>query len=397
MKVTGLITEYNPFHNGHLYHIEKAKELTGADYIIAVMSGNFVQRGTPAIISRQLRTRMALLGGVDLVLELPVNYATASAELFAQGGISVLDGLGVVDSICFGSECGDSKILMDIAEVLIKEPKWYQTALKENLKNGMTYPAARAAALPEYTWVLAEPNNILGIEYCKALLRQNSSMLPVSVLRRGSGYHDTTLDGTYASASAIRENLYSSKKNDIQKNIPLSVFPILEKELQENGTISENEFSQLLLYKLLLLKTPEELLVYADMSEELANRIFKQRYRFLSFSQFADLLKTKELTRTRINRALLHFLLDIRKELPEAAYGRILGFKKSSAELLTKIKQQKKIPLISRPADAETLLNKKQQILFSKSAESDCIYELIAAQKQNRLPVHEFQKQLVIL
>ena len=433
MKIVGLITEYNPFHNGHLYHIEKAKEVTGADYVVVVMSGDFVQRGTPAMIQKHARAKMALLCGADLVLELPVHYATASAEKFAYGGVSILNGLGVVDSICFGSECGDTDVLMDIARILVTEPEWYLAALKEHLKNGMSYPAARAAALPEYASILSEPNNILGIEYCKALLRLDSKITPVAIRRQGAGYHDTdlaetdtTIDSisskTIASASAIRDKLkdcnsrtnnFGAKSNvaddmasvydifpeinAIRNHVPSIVLPILEKELQKNGFVSEDDLSQILLYKLLVLKSPEELSCYMDMSEELANRIYKQRYQFQSFSQYADLLKTKEVTRTRINRALLHFILEIKNHTPDAVYRRILGFRKGSAQFLSEIKKRSCLPLISKTSTATSILTDETAAVFAKSIEASNLYEMILSQKNCRMPIHEYQKQVVIL
>ena len=198
MKITGIIAEYNPFHNGHLYQIKKARELTGADYIIVVMSGNLTQRGTPALIDKYSRAQMALSGGADLVIELPACYATASAEYFAMGAISILNQLGCVDSICFGSENGNIAMLTKIANALVSESEDFVQALKNNLKNGDTYPVARNAALAEtisgitsYDTILGFPNNILGIEYIKALIRQNSSIKPYTNLRIGADYHSS--------------------------------------------------------------------------------------------------------------------------------------------------------------------------------------------------------------
>ena len=210
MKVVGIIAEYNPFHKGHEYQIRYAREILGADYIVVAMSGDFVQRGAPALMEKHLRAEMALLGGADLILEMPVQTATASAEGFAAGGVSLLDGLGVVDELCFGSECGDTETLMNIAQILIKEPFEYRKLLQQNLRTGMSFPAARSSALIRYMrekatsvhntfgvssehieLILSSPNNILGIEYCKALLRLNSRILPHALLRKGCGYHDT--------------------------------------------------------------------------------------------------------------------------------------------------------------------------------------------------------------
>ena len=212
MKTAGIIAEYNPFHTGHEYQINYIKEKLRTDYVVIAMSGDFVQRGTPALFSKYVRAEMALRSGADLVLELPVSISSASAELFARGGVQLLDGLGVTDILCFGSECGDTDALMELAKILAEEPEAFQDALRRNLKDGMTFPKARSMALsavfPEsekYQQLLSSPNNILGIEYCKAILRENSSISPVSIKREGNDYHENTLfENHFPSASAIR-------------------------------------------------------------------------------------------------------------------------------------------------------------------------------------------------
>ncbi|WP_455718849.1 tRNA(Met) cytidine acetate ligase, partial [Anaerosporobacter sp.] len=216
MQVVGLITEYNPFHNGHAYHIQKAKEITNADYVIVIMSGNYVQRGTPAIIDKYSRTLMALNNGADIVIELPVIYATASAETFAAGAIRILHDLGIVNSICFGSECGDLTLLSSIAKALCIESEEFRDTLLKYLRQGLSYPMARKHALlntielSNYTnqqieQVIESSNNILGVEYLKALYRLSSNIVPYTILREGSGYNDLTLDTTFSSASALRK------------------------------------------------------------------------------------------------------------------------------------------------------------------------------------------------
>ena len=214
MKTAGIIAEYNPFHTGHKYQIDHVKGTLSADYVVIAMSGDFVQRGTPALLSKYVRAEMALRAGADLVLELPVSCATASAELFARSGVQLLDGLGVVDTLCFGSECGDTEILMKLAGILVEEPEEFKSALRRNLKEGMTFPKARSLALGEvlpgnesekYQQVLSSPNNILGIEYCKAILRENSSIVPTAIKREGNDYHENSLfTDSFPSASAIR-------------------------------------------------------------------------------------------------------------------------------------------------------------------------------------------------
>ena len=209
MKIVGLITEYNPFHNGHLYHIKKAKEITGADYAIVVMSGNYVQRGAPAIMPKHLRAEVALEAGADIIFELPVCYACSSAEYFAAGAVSLFEQLNCVDSLCFGSECGNYELLERLARIIADEPEEYRTVLTASLKKGKSFPRARQEALIEYLGdeslniVLEQPNNILGIEYIKALYQKHSPIHTYTIKRMVSGYHDTHLTGPYSSASAI--------------------------------------------------------------------------------------------------------------------------------------------------------------------------------------------------
>lgn len=370
MKTVGLITEYNPFHNGHAYHIEKAKMLTDADRVIVVMSGDFVQRGAPAVMPKHLRAESALLSGASLIIELPVCFATGSAEYFAQGSISLLNRLGCIDSICFGSECGDLHLLKEIAQILADEPIEYQTALKQALKEGASFPAARQEALniysDEYSEILASPNNILGIEYLKALAKIHSKMEPFTIKRIGAGYHDMDIDGQFSSATAIRSDIYqladvnSSSESlpltHIQTQVPSSCHELMKKNYQTRYPVKADDFSLLLKAKLLS-ETAGSLSHYLDMSPELANRILRLRNDYLSFEQFCDLLKTKELTRSRISRSFIHVLLGITNDWltamkAPAPYARILGFRRDHADLLGILKRTSDIPLITSPARA---------------------------------------------
>ena len=370
MKTVGLITEYNPFHNGHAYHIEKAKMLTGADRVIVVMSGDFVQRGAPAVMPKHLRAESALLSGASLIIELPVCFATGSAEYFAQGSISLLNQLGCIDSICFGSECGDLHLLKEIAQILADEPIEYQTALKQALKEGASFPAARQEALniysDKYSVILASPNNILGIEYLKALAKIHSKMEPFTIKRIGAGYHDMDIDGQFSSATAIRSDIYqladvnSSSESlpltHIQTQVPSSCHELMKKNYQTRYPVKADDFSLLLKAKLLS-ETAGSLSHYLDMSPELANRILRLRNDYLSFEQFCDLLKTKELTRSRISRSFIHVLLGITNDWltamkAPAPYARILGFRRDHADLLGILKRTSDIPLITSPARA---------------------------------------------
>lgn len=411
MKTVGLITEYNPFHNGHAYHIEKAKMLTGADRVIVVMSGDFVQRGAPAVMPKHLRTESALLSGASLIIELPVCFATGSAEYFAQGSISLLNQLGCIDSICFGSECGDLHLLKEIAQILADEPIEYQTALKQALKEGASFPAARQEALniysDKYSEILASPNNILGIEYLKALAKIHSKIEPFTIKRIGAGYHDMDIDGQFSSATAIRSDIYqladvnSSSESlpltHIQTQVPSSCHELMKKNYQTRYPVKADDFSLLLKAKLLS-ETAGSLSHYLDMSPELANRILRLRNDYLSFEQFCDLLKTKELTRSRISRSFIHVLLGITNDWltamkAPAPYARILGFRRDHADLLGILKRTSDIPLITSPARA-VLADTAYQMLELDIYASD-LYESVITDLYGTPFHNELTKQII--
>ena len=416
MKTVGLITEYNPFHNGHAYHIEKAKELTGADRVIVVMSGDYVQRGTPAIMPKHLRAECALLSGVSLVIELPVCFATGSAEYFAHGAVSLLSQLGCVDAICFGSECGDIHVLNEIAQILTKEPADYQTALRQALKEGLSFPAARQAALHiysnRYSEILSYPNNILGVEYLKALLNMHSKMEASTIERIGSGYHDTDMNGHFSSATAIRSGIYQSADSSsasegfssensilthLQNQVPLSCYELMKQSYQTRYPVSSDNFSLLLKAKLLS-ETADSLCNYLDVSPELANRILHLRNDYRNFEQFCDLLKTKELTRSRISRSLIHVLLGITNDWTAAMkaavpYARILGFRKDHSDLLGTLKQTSAIPLITSPARA-VLKDSSRQMMELDIYASD-LYESVITDIYGTSFHNELTKQII--
>jgi len=271
MKVVGLITEYNPFHNGHLYHIQKALELTGADRVVVVMSGNYVQRGTPALMPKELRTKAALCNGASLVLELPLAYATGTAEQFAFGAVSILHKLGCIDTLCFGSECGNIEILQEIASILHSETDEYKTLLQQFLREGASFPVARSKALDtlypgkNYKSILDHPNNILGIEYLKSLLRLKSTINPCTIKRSASEYHDTKLNASFSSATAIRQALISGDVAVLKGHVPDNVYSLFETTYLKRYPIESNDFSLLLKHRLML-ETKHSICDYADVS-----------------------------------------------------------------------------------------------------------------------------------
>ncbi len=427
MKIVGLITEYNPFHNGHLYHLQKTKEITGADAVIAVMSGNYVQRGAPAIMPKHIRAKVALEAGVPLVIELPSCYACGSAEYFAEGSISILEKLGCVDAICFGSECGDLSILEKIASITANEPLEYQHFLQEELKAGISYPKARQIALKRYTkdenidLILSQPNNILGIEYIKALMRRKSGMGIYTIKRHVSGYHDEELAENYSSASAIRRLLWhasnaihleddqpydepplSEALTRLEGQVPSACIRMLEETHRTRYPVYANDFSLLLKYRLMC-ETKESLTQYADVSSDLANRMLNRLNDFVSFDQFCDLLKTREVTYSRISRALFHILLHIKQEDMAlyrqnngCNYAHILGFRKDASSLLKYVKRHTEIPLITKLTLQENLDMSAKKMLENEIFSSN-LYESIITEKFHLPFIHEYQQQLILV
>ena len=351
MNVVGIIAEYNPFHQGHAFHLAQAKAMAKADYAVVAMSGYFVQRGAPAMFDPYTRTEAALLNGADLVLELPPDISTGSAEYFASGAISLLEQTGIVTDLCFGSECADLPLLARAANILADEPKAYQEYLKEILKIGASYPKARTEALKCYdpsidTNALAEPNNLLGLEYLKALTRLSSAIRPHTIRRLGAHYHDRHIE-KYASAQSLRQAI--TEHNGAFTSKIRAQLPSFEvyKAYEQKEPITENAFSLLLLEK--LRRNPEESFSqYFGVTKELSNRIRNCLDDFISFSQFTDLLKTRTLTRTAIDRALTHILLNLHDYRPPQAMH-VLGFRKEAAILLKELSTRSRLPLITDP------------------------------------------------
>ena len=418
MKTVGIIAEYNPLHNGHQYQIREARRTLGADFVVIAMSGDFVQRGEPAIYDKYTRTRMALNAGADLVLEIPSCFATGSAEDFASCGVALLSRLGVVDFLCFGSECGEVEPLMHAAKILADELDSYKNILKNSLAGGKSFPAARSAALvgvlgdtafcgmsaANWDALLSSPNNILGMEYCKALIRQNSQMQPVTILRRGAGYHDTEIfsdSASFASASAIRKALAEGDSESAQKQLP---FGCGETNIPP---VFADDISELLNYRLLeLYHSGAALTDFSDVSKELADRLERQLLDFDSFTGRIQALKTRQYTYTRISRALLHILLGIRDDDMQtfradgyAGYARVLGFKKSAVPLLSEIKAKSEIPLISKVANAGKILddNPTAWRTFQYDLHAAHIYQMIQYQKYGVQEKNEFTRPMMIL
>ena len=360
-KILGVIAEYNPFHNGHLYHLQKSKELTNADYTIAIISGNFTQRGSTSVIDKWAKTQMALNNGIDLVIELPVLYSISSAENFADGAIKILSSLGIVNYLSFGAETSDINLLKCISNILCDEPKEFKTLLSNELKSGLSFPKARENALIKWFQlkdtisslklknnnstirdILSSPNNILGIEYLKALHKYNSSIKPVCISRYEADYNSTTITNNIASAIAIRNLILSKDYNTIKNLIPTSSYSTLTNCLNEGHIVpSLNCFEKEIIYVLRKMDI-EEIANLPDVSEGLEYTIKKAANSCNNLSEVINLIKSKRYTSTRIQRILLYALLGITKDDMEMSknvlpYVRVLGFNENGKFLLSEI------------------------------------------------------------
>ena len=398
MKITGVIAEYNPFHNGHKYQLEAARKLTGADYILVVMNGDFMQRGLPAFWNKYARAEMAIQNGADAVIELPTLYGTASAEYFALGGIRLLHQLGCIDHVCFGCETEQLPLLDRIADLLLQEPESYRQVLNRYLNQGVSFPKARTQAIlttlpltdktlpksnasspsgtglngtkldgaifnkSELETLLTKPNTILAIEYLKAIKKLNSPILPVPCLRTDAGYHSEQLQEDLASATAIRkEYLETGCTPALEQTVPPSVFASMKQSYQKEAPVTMEDFYPYLQYA--LWKPIRPLTEYLDIHEDLANRISSVYQPDYSYVQLVEAIVSKQLTYTRVQRALLHILLDIRKEemtrqleSDSLHYARLLAFRQEAAPLLRKLKRNSKIPIINRLKNGQRLL-----------------------------------------
>ena len=379
MKTVGIIAEFNPFHNGHKYMIEKAKAMTGADTAVVIMSGDFVQRGAPAVCDKYLRTRMALACGADIVFELPAVYALGSAEQFAYGGVKLLSSTLNIDAICFGSECGNIEELEDFA---IKAEEFsgtleFKSMMASFVKQGLSYPSAFEKVMADKYGIAASsiyaPNNILGIEYCKALYRLQKNgtyaKLPklYTIKREGSGYHDDTLS-SYPSATAVRNVLLGARADALNNALPDEVYKLVKEQYGVTLPIAEDDFSDML-YLRLNTASDEELYAIPDTNKDIINKLIKYRGRHIVISKLIAEIKNKSFTYTAISRALFRVLLSpFYTKAAEAVsavesvstsdnatlpYLRTLGFRSTSSEFLKKLRYSDTCTIITKPADGD--------------------------------------------
>ena len=386
--VLGIVSEYNPFHNGHLLHLQDSKKLTHTDFTIAVMSGNFVQRGDTSIVDKWTKAEMALKAGIDLVVELPTLYAISSAENFAEGAIKILNSLGIVDYVSFGSEIGEISPLNDVAQVLYKEPKEFSTLIARQLRSGLSYPKARELAIQmyfgssqKYTEILENPNNILGIEYLKALKKYKSPIRPITLKRKYSDYNSADVKSGIASATAIRTMIQKNK--NIHYVVPFETYELLE-EKKECGQIipSLSVFSKEIIYTLRKM-TLSEIASLPDVSEGLENKIKAAANTSNTLEDLISKIKSKRYTQCRIQRILLYALLnisekDINMSRRQVPYIRVLGFNKHGKKIISAIANQNpKIQIIvSVKKFMENNTDKHLHTMMSKDIFATNVYTL---------------------
>ncbi len=358
-KRIGIIAEYNPFHNGHLYQIQKAKELTGADTVIAVMSGNFTQRGDTSLINKFEKTKIALQNEVDMVIELPTIYSISSAENFALGGIKILNEIGNIDYLVFGIEEDNLQELQAIADVLVNENDKFKRTIKEELDKGNSYPKAREIALKKVLSsenvenVMQKPNNILAIEYLKALKITNSKIKPIAIKRKNTMHNDENINKNYASGTYIRKLFIENNFDEISKVVPKYTYERLL-ELKNQGTYvsSINDFSDIVIYKIRTM-TKEEISQIADVNEGLENSIKHASTNCKTRDEIIEKVSTKRYTKTKISRILTYILLDIKKSEMEQSkntnqYIRVLGINKKCEGILKTINNDKLITSLKK-------------------------------------------------
>lgn len=407
-KVLGIIAEYNPFHNGHLLHLTKSKEETGAEYSICIMSGNFVQRGNTSIVNKWVKTEMALKSGIDLVLELPTVYSISSAENFAEGAIKLLNSLKIVDTVSFGSENSDIDILNRFSGILYEEPKQYVEFLNEELKKGLSFPKARENAVllylndKKYFNILNQPNNTLAIEYLKALKKYKSHIMPIAIKREKAFYNSNCIVDEYASATAIRNMIVNNQFNDIRKVMPRLAYDLLMQEIENNQYVIDiSKFEKEILYSIRRLSAAD-LKKFPEVNEGLENAIKNAANSCNTLVELINIIKSKRYTQTRIQRILLYILLNItkkdmyisRKTVP---YARILGYSPKGKELISKIyNANPKITLITSVKNFfDSSNNKTYKHMLSKDILATNIYTL--AYKNDSVANLDYTKKIVTI
>ncbi|MCR5837482.1 MAG: nucleotidyltransferase family protein, partial [Lachnospiraceae bacterium] len=392
MKTTAIIAEYNPFHNGHNHQISVAKEITGCDNIIIAMSGNYVQRGEAAIYNKYQRAKWAVTSGCDLVLELPTAFSTGSAELFAYSAVDLLNKTGIVDYLVFGCEEDSIDKLLEYANVFVSEPEQYKLSLKSKSREGMVFPKARAMALSEYLNdsgacdILSKPNNILAVEYLKAIIQTGSSIKPIGIKRTDNGYNSETINGKFASATAVRSLI--TKKNEsinlLADILPRHVFDDIAFIL---SPVVLRDFSDMYFYSLI---TNFKFEKYSDISEDLSNKINNLKSEYENIDSFLDKLLSKDETLAHLKRSLLHILFGITSDninsIKAGNYNKYmfpLAINSANSGVLKELKQNCDIPLINKFGDFYKSASNEAKLLLDINQKADSIYNMISSSRGN--------------
>ncbi len=354
MRAVGLVTEYNPFHNGHLYHLQQSRRLADAEVTVAVMSGHFLQRGEAALCDKWRRTEMALAAGVDLVIELPYIFACNSAPYFARGAILCLDALGGIDSLCFGSELGDLAPLQRYADLLNQHNATILAQTQQLLRRGVVYPVARAEIMRglspdvDLTETLSAPNNILGIEYLRALAQTGSAIRALTIQRQGPGYHDLEGQGAISSATGIRRKL--KQHENVALYLPAAVGDLLQTVLDEAVIPDDDHHLRLLLAR--ILRGADTLIRLYQVESGQENRLFDAAGKATTLGELIENIKARQLTRTRVQRMLCHVLNDVDAEVASQqldrgpSYLHLLGSSEKGEKFLAATRKERRLPLV---------------------------------------------------
>lgn len=406
MKITGIITEYNPFHLGHEYHLNASLVKSKGDALVCIMSGNYVQRGLPAMVDKWTRTEIALAGGVDLVIELPTIFSISSAEFFSFGAISTLNAMNVIDEVCFGSEYGDCEFLYKVAEIFQKEPPFYKSLLKEYLEKGLPFATARSHSVIKYLTthiteekvdilknLLSSSNNILGIEYCKSLIKCKSNIKPSTIKREGGDYNSLDFNYKFASASAIRKSLLEKGNlEDVRRYLPSYSYNILEKYIAD-GFCFTNDDRLFSYVKYKLISNPEILKHIPEAKEGLNNKILKELPKVNNLNELILAVKSKRYTYTRISRILCSVFLDVdedilklRNDTPK--YIRVLGFNEKGKKILKEVKDRSSVNIITK------LPRKVEDKMLKFDINSTNLYSLL----NNKIKInHDYLQSPIII
>jgi len=388
MKATGVVVEYNPFHNGHKYHLEMAREYGQGDIVIAVMSGDFLQRGEPAIINKWKRTEMALKNGVDIVVELPAYYSAQSAEIFAKGSVEILAGLGVSD-IVFGSESGDVEKLEEIAR--LEEDEAFQERLREELSTGVSYPTAFSKVLEDTLGKKGyfSPNDILGTEYVRAIRKKKLDVEPIAIKREGTGYHSHEVEGKIASATAIRRML-TEGSGEIGEVLPRVSYEILADEHREGRTAFLRDYYHLIRHEIILHR--DILSEIQDIEVGFENKLYSAAVKYGDYDEFYNEIMSKRYTNARLQRILVHILLGLtvehtvnaKKKVP---YIRILGFNEMGNSYLKSIKKSQETETFTTLKNVTKKLGEDAKVLLDFNERASKIYGIVKKYEERSIPI----------